>query len=121
MQNYSISGQIVLTNGSLRNIVSLQDITTTTSSNAIVNTVNVATGSWQVVDAGSNTNFRFGYFSNLDATSSLKIAVGSTGSYASLLLPGDFAILTNSGSAVVYVQATGASSPAQLQYIYTGI
>lgn len=120
-QNYVITGQIVVTNGTMRNIVSLTDQTNTTSSNAISNNQNVATGSWQALDTGSNATFRFGYFCNTDATSSLLIALGNTASNASVLLPGDFCILTGDGSATaVYIQASGSKSPVQLQYIYAG-
>ena len=119
MQTFSISGQITLTNGTLRTQVSLADSNTTTSTQGLSN-VQTISNSWTVIDPGSNTSFRFGYFNNLDATASVKIAIGNTSSYASLLLPGDFCFLTNSSSAVVYAQATGATS-AQLQYIYVGI
>ena len=116
-QTYTLSGQLIVTNNNLRNIVTLQNNVTTTGSNSLANTMNVPTGAWQTIDQQSNSDFRFGFFTNLDLTSSLKIAIGNTGSYASLLLPGDNVILTNSGSASLYVQATGASSPALMQYV----
>lgn len=119
-QAYTISGQITVNNNNVRTIVTLTDTTTTTSSNAISNNVNVATGSWQVLDSGSNTTFRFGYFANTDLTSSVKIAMGSTASNASILQPGDFCILTNNTSSVIYLQATGSNSPVLLQYVYSG-
>lgn len=119
-QNLSLSGQIVVTNGGLRNIITLNDTLNTTSSTAIVNNQTVVTGSWQVVDSGSNTNLRFIYLSNTDTTSSVKIAFGNTTSLASVLQPTDFCILTYTGSTTIYAQATGSNASVVLQYLYLG-
>jgi hypothetical protein len=118
MQQYSITGQLVVTNNNLRNMVTLVENTTTSGSNSITNTSNIPTGStWTVLPSGSNSDFRLGYFSNLDVSASIKIAIGNTASYASNLQLGDFCILTNSGSAQLYALATGSLLPALLQYI----
>jgi hypothetical protein len=118
-QTIQIRGQVSLSNSNLVTTINLTDTLTTTGNNSISNNANIATGSWQVLDQGSNGDFRIGYFANLDATSSIKIAIGSTGtaSYAAMLLPGDIAIIPNSGSAVIYAQAVGAHSPVILQYL----
>lgn len=119
-QQYTIQGQLTLTNNNVRTIVSLADSTTCTSSTALINNVSLDTGSWVALNTGSNTTFRFGYFSNTNATSSVKIAVGSTGSNASILQPSDFCILTNNAAAQVYAYASGSASPVILQYLYAG-
>lgn len=116
-QQYTVSGQIVVTNNNLRNIITLSENVSTTGSNSIANTANIPTGSsWTLLPSGSNTDFRFGYFANLDNSASIYIAIGNTASYASLLKVGDFCILTNSGSANLYAMATGSLQPAILQY-----
>src|ERR1039458_7564411 len=98
-QTYTISGQLVLTNNNIRNIATLSENTTTSGSNSIANTANIPVGStWTSLPTGSIGDFRFGYFSNLDVSASIKIAIGNTASYASNLQLGDFCVLTNSGS-----------------------
>ena len=119
MQTLNIGGQISLVNNNLKTVVSLSDNLTTTGSNSLSNNANINTGSWQVLDQGSNGDFRYGYFSNLSLTSSIKIALNSTGSYSSWLQPGDVSVLANSGSAVLYAYASGSQSPAILQYLIT--
>lgn len=114
-----VSGQITLTNTNLRNVGTLTLNLTTTGSNNISNVMNVPTGSWSTVSQGSNGDFRWGYFVNLDLTSSVAIAISSSASVASYLRPGDWVVLTYSGSPAVYVSASGASSPALVQYIIT--
>lgn len=116
-QTYTVSGQIVLSNNNLRNIVTLSENVTTSGSNSLTNTANIPTGSWTPIDQGSNSDFRFGYFTNLDATSSIWLALNNTSSFASFLQPGDLSIITNSGTASLYAKATGSNSPALLQYI----
>jgi hypothetical protein len=117
-QTYTISGQLVLNNDSCRTIATLSENTTTSGSNSIANTANIPTGSvWTMLPTGSIGDFRFGYFSNLDVSASIKIAIGNTASYASNLQIGDFCILTNIGSAQLYALATGSLLPALLQYI----
>jgi len=119
-QTYTISGQLVLTNNGLRNIVTLSENVTTSGSNSLANTANIPTGStWTVLPSGSIGDFRFGFFQNLDSSASIKIAIGSTAtaSYSNNLQVGDFCILTNSGSANIYALATGSTQPALLQYI----
>jgi len=74
------------------------------------------TGSWTLLPQGTNIDFRLGTFSNNDLTSSVYIALNQTASYASLLQPGDNALLTYSGSANVYAKAVGAHSPVSLSY-----
>jgi hypothetical protein len=121
MQSYSISGTVTVTNGSLRNIVSLADVNQTTGTNALTNNQSIPTGSWVALDTGSNATMRFAYIANTNETSSVKIASGNTASLASVLQPGDFCILTNTGSNALYAFASGSSSPVQLQYIYIGL
>jgi hypothetical protein len=118
-QQLTIGGSITLVNNNLRTIIGLSDSFTTTGSNSISSNANIPTGSWTVVDQGSDTNFRYGFFTNLDPTSSCKIAINSTGSYSNWLQPGDVAVVANSGSAVIYAQAYGANSPIILQYLLT--
>jgi hypothetical protein len=120
-QNIVIGGSITLVNNNLRTVIALSDQFTTTGSNSISSNANIATGSWQVIDQGSDTNYRYGFFTNLDATSSVKLAINSAGtsSYAAWLQPGDVAIIPNIGSAVLYAQATGSHSPIILQYLLT--
>lgn len=113
----NINGQVVLTNTNLRNVASITTALTTTGSNNISNVQNVTTGSWSTISQGSNADFRFGYFVNLDATSSVAIALNSSASVASYLLPGDFCILTYSGSPALYASASGANGTVLLQYI----
>lgn len=120
-QTYNIQGQITVTNNNIRNIVSLAEANTTTSSTVIVNNASIPTGSWVAIDSGSNTTFRFGYFCNTNLSSSVKIAVGGTGSNASILTPGDFCMLTYDSAVAIYAFATGSVSPVILQYIYAGI
>lgn len=114
-----IGGQVTVVSGLLRNIFGLSDQFTTTGSNFISNNASVNTGSWQIVDQASNTNFRYGFFTNTDATSSCKIAINTTAtsSYSAYLQPGDVCIIPNSGSCVIYAQAVGANSPIILQYL----
>jgi hypothetical protein len=73
------------------------------------------------VDQGSNSDFRYGFFSNLDATSSIYLAIGSasTSSYSAFLQPGDVAIIPNYGTTPIFAKATGSNSPAILQYLLT--
>jgi hypothetical protein len=117
-QTTTISGQLVNTNNNIKSIMSLQYALTPTGSNSIANSATVYTGSWQMVNQGSNSDFRFGYFSNLDTTSSVKLAIASTASYASWLMPGDLVVLTNSGSASIWAQAYGNNGTGSviLQY-----
>lgn len=119
-QQYTIQGLLTLTNNNVRTIVTLAESTTCTSSTAIMNNASLPTGSWIALDTGSNASFRFGYFSNTNETSSVKIALGSTASNASILQPGDFCILTNDAAAQVYAYASGSASPVILQYVYVG-
>lgn len=118
-QTIQIRGSVNLVNGNLVTTVNLADTLNITGSNSITNNANIATGSWQILDQASNNDFRIGYFANLDATSSCKIAISSAGtaSYAALLLPGDVAIIPNSGSTVIFAQAVGTKSPIVLQYL----
>lgn len=113
----NINGQVVLTNTNMRNIGAITTSLTTTGSNNISNVMNVTTGSWSVISQGSNADFRFGYFTNLDTTSSVAIAVSSSASVASYLLPGDFCILTYSGSPALYASGSGANGTVLLQYM----
>lgn len=117
----TIGGNITLVSNQLRSTVSLIDTLNTTSSNYVSNNQNIATGSWQLVDQGSNPNMRYFFGSNLNTTSSIKIAIGSTAtaSYSAYLNPGDVAIIPNqAGNNVpIFAYAVGASSPAILQYL----
>ena len=114
-----ISGQITLTNNNLRNIGALVTNLTTTGSNNLSNVQNITTGSWSVIQQGSNSDFRWGYFVNLDTTSSIAIAVSSSASVASFLAPGDWCVLTYSGSPNLYASGSGANGTVLLQYIIT--
>jgi hypothetical protein len=113
----NVSGQIVVTNSNLRNIATLSTALTTTGSNTIANVMNVTTGSWAVISQGSNADFRWGYFCNCDATSSVAIAVNSSASVASYLQPLDWCVLTYSGSPALYASGSGASGTILLQYV----
>ena len=115
----AVNGQITLTNNNLRNIGTLSTNMTTTGSNNISNVMNVTTGSWAVISQGSNADFRWGYFCNCDATSSVAIAVSSSASVASYLRPNDWCVLTYSGSAVLYASGSGANGTILLQYMLT--
>jgi hypothetical protein len=124
-QTINSNGQIVTVNNNLRQLFTLNQAITTTGSNSLANNANVTTGSWQVVDQGSNADFRYGYFANLDLTSSIKVAIttGGTTSFAVNLQPSDVAILCSSGSTVIYAQASGSNGQlngsAILQYFVT--
>ena len=117
MQTITINGQVSIISNNLRTVISLQDSLTTTGSNFLANNATIPTGSWTALDQGSNTNFRIGYFANLDTVDSIQLAIGSTGSYACWLQPEDVAILPNSGSCIIYAKAFGANSPVVLQYL----
>lgn len=114
-----INGQVTLTNTNLRNIGTLTTNLTTTGSNNVSNVANITTGSWSTISQGSNADFRWGYFVNLDATSSVAIAINSSASVASYLQPGDWCVLTYSGSPAIYASGSGASGTILLQYILT--
>lgn len=118
-QTISTNGQVTLINNNLRTTLNLVSTATTTGSNSIMNNANVVTGSWAQLDQASNTDYRYGFYANLSLTSSIKIAINSAGtsSWAAYLFPGDVAMIPNSGSSLVFVQATGSESPAILQYI----
>lgn len=118
-QTINLNGQLVLVNGNLRNLLNLALNITTTGSNSVCNNMNVTTGSWQQIPQGSNTDFRFGIFKNIDTVSTIKLAVTDSGtsSYATLLQPGDTAILTNNGAANLWAYASGSNGTAVLQYI----
>lgn len=120
-QQTTISGRVVGNNNNVQTVVSLQYILNSVGNNYVSTATPVPTGSWTPISQNNNTNFRFGYFTNLDISGSIKIAIGSTGSYASQLYPGDVAILTNSSSAQLWAQAynTVSSSVATLQYFIT--
>ena len=118
-QLINIGGQVTLTNNNLRTIISLVNSLNTTGDNSISTNANVTTAGWQVIDQGSNDDFRMGFFTNLNETSSIQLAINNTSSYAAWLQPGDVAILPNSGSCILYAQAIGASTPATLQYLLT--
>lgn len=118
----TIGGVVTLISSGLKTIISLSDNFNTTGSNFISNNANIPTGSWSVLDQGSDTNLRYGFFVNTDATSSVMLAINASGtsSYAAYLQPGDIAILPNVGSSVVlYAKATGSNSPVILQYLLT--
>ena len=117
----NIGSQVSFVAGQLKVVFPLVDSLTTTGSNFVANNANIVTGSWQVLDQASNTNFRYGFFANTDQTSSVKLAISAAGtsSYAAFLMPGDVCILPNSGSAVIYAEAVGANSPIILQYFLT--
>jgi hypothetical protein len=119
MQSINIGGQLTCVNGNIKTVISLTDSFTTTGSNSLSNTANIVTSSWVTIDQGSDTNFRYGYFTNASTSSTIQVAVGSTGSYALFLQPGDIGILANSGSAVLYAYASGSQSPALLGYFVT--
>lgn len=118
-QSINLTGQFTVNNGSLRNLINLATNTTTTGSNSICNNANVPSGSWSLIDQGSNADFRIGIFKNVDLTSSIKVALGSsaTSSFSSYLYPGDTAILYGSGSTSIYAFATGTNTTGSLQYI----
>lgn len=119
-QTISLSGQLISTNGNLKNLFTLTDSLTTTSSTSLTNNQAIPTGSWTSLDQGSNTDFRLGYFVNTDATASIKLAVNSTASYSAWLQPGDLALISNSGSATLYAQTfRSTGSNAVLQYFVT--
>jgi len=122
-QTTVISGQVVNTNNSIRSTLSLQYSLTPTGSNSIANSATITTGSWQVIDQGSNSDFRFGYFYNMDSTSSVKIAIGNTSSYSTWLQPNDVSLIANSGSSVIWAQAYGnnglPTGSMTLQYFLT--
>jgi hypothetical protein len=117
--NVTIGGQVTVVNSGLKSIINLSDSFTTTGSNSITNNANVSTSSWVVIDQGSNTNYRYGFYSNLSATSSIKLSLNVTTSYSAYLEPGDVAIIPNSGSAVIYATATSGdlNPPPILQYV----
>jgi len=120
-QSLTIGGTITLVNNNLRTLLNLTDTITTTSSNSITNNANINTSSWQVLDQGSNSNLRYAFFTNLDATSSCLIAMNTTAtsSYSALLQPGDVCIMPNSGSTILYAKATGSNPTIVLQYVAT--
>lgn len=118
----TVGGVVTLVSSGLKNVMTLADNFYTTGSNFIANNANVNTGSWQILDQGSDTNLRYGFFCNTDATSSVKLAINAAGtsSYAAFLMPGDCAIIPNLGSSVVlYAQATGSNPTIVLQYLVT--
>jgi len=120
IQTVNIGGQVTVVNNSLRSVIGLSDNFTTTGSNSITNNANISTGSWQVLDQGSNTSLKYMFATNLDATSSCYIAINSAGtsSYSAYLGPGDVAIIPNNGTSVVlYAKATGSHNPIILQYL----
>ena len=119
-QTLSIGVSITLVNNNLRTVIGLSDTFNTTGSNSLSSNANVNTGSWQVVDQGSNTNLRYLFANNLDLTSSVYIAIGSssTSSYSAFLLPGDVAIIPNNGSTVpIFAKAPGSNGTIILQYL----
>jgi hypothetical protein len=112
----TINGSFSLSNNGDTLSIALGNSITTTSSLYTANAVLVTTGSWQVIDQNKNNDFRIGVFGNNDLTQSLQIALGSTGSYASILQPSDSCILTNSGSTTLWAKSIGTKS-ALLSYI----
>lgn len=115
--NLNLGGQVTLSAGPQKATFNLADSYTQTGSNFISLAANITTGSWGVLSQGSNSDFRYGFFANLDATSSCYVAVNSTASYAALLGPGDVAAIPGSGSAVLYAKASGANGTIVLQYL----
>lgn len=83
----------------------------TTSGSGQFNNTTAITSSWQQLDQGGNKDFLFGAFTNTDLTSSIYIAAGNTGSYASLLNPNtlDQCVLVNSGSSTLWAKASSGS------------
>jgi hypothetical protein len=118
-QTINLNGQFTIVNSNLRTVVNLVRSIATTGSNSIANTANITTGSWTQIDQASNGDFRIGYFANLSTTSSVKVAINSagTGSYSTILFPGDVAVISNSGSVLLWAYASGSESPATLQYV----
>lgn len=115
--NVTSTGNVVITNGNIREQMSLTYVLTNTGSNNVSNAQNVITGStWTTINTGSLSDFRYGIFYNTNATSSVKIALSSSASYASDLQPGDYCILVGSGSIPIFAQATGASGTVIVQY-----
>jgi hypothetical protein len=113
----TIGGQITVVNAGLKSIISLTDSFVTTGSNSITNNATISTSSWVVIDQGSNTNYRYGFYSNLSATSSIKIGVNTSASYSTYLEPGDVAIIPASGSVIIYATATSGDLNPILQYV----
>lgn len=115
--NVNVSGTVTLVNGQIRDNMTLTYTLNNTGSNNVVNAQNITTGSWQAINTGSLSDFRWGIFYNTNLTSSCKVAISSSASYASDLQPGDYCIITNSGSVpAIWANATGASGTVVLQY-----
>jgi len=115
-QQINIQGSLGVVNNNQRFTSTLNGSLTTSGSNSVSIAANITTASFQALQSGSNVDFRIGCFTNNDLTSSIIIAIGGTGSWASILQPDDSCLLTYSASAVIYAKATGSHSPALLNY-----
>jgi len=114
---FQLSTIAKLTNNTTLNIpLSVPNIITT-GSNYTSLTPNV-TASWQQLDQGNNKDLLVGIFTNLDNTSSIYIALGNTGSVASILNPNtiDNCLLCYSGSTAIYAKSVGGNPSPQLNY-----
>jgi hypothetical protein len=108
-QKVTINGSYTLNNNG--NTVNVNLTNTISPSGSLFNASSmvVATGSWQVVDQNKNLDFRTGVFSNEDFSSSIRLAVGSTGSFQTLW-PQDSSTVNGSGSSTIWAQAIGSAS-----------
>jgi hypothetical protein len=113
----NLSGKLNLVNNQTIQFP-LQFIYTTSGSNFVANSANISTGSWQVVDQGNNSDLRLGAFTNMDASASIYLGIGGTGSF-SVMQPGDDNLITFTGSTVLWAMSKGAvsSSFAVLNYL----
>ena len=92
--------------------------TVTTSGSLYQNSTQPVTSSWQVLSQNKNNDFYIGAFTNNDATASIKLGVGGTGSYT-VLWPGFTNLLSYSGSTTLYASATSGSP--LLTYVAVGL
>lgn len=108
-QKVSINGSYSIVNNG--NTIPRKLTSTLTMSGSLFNvsSMTVATGSWQVIDQNKNVDFRSGVLTNNDTVSFIKYAVGNTGSFL-ILWPGDTNIISYSGSATLWAQATPSAS-----------
>ena len=116
----NIGGTVTYAYGSTTVTINLADSYTPTGSHFVEANESVPTGSWTTLPQGSNANNRYNFFVNTDLTSSCYISFStaslSANSYAALLGPGDIAMVPNSGTCILYAQASGGHSPILLTY-----
>jgi hypothetical protein len=106
----TINGSYVVTNTLTATTVSENLGGTLTMNGSLYNNAALlVTSSWQQISQNQNKDFRSGVFSNNDFTSSIRLAIGSTGSFF-VLWPQDSAMVGFSGSTTIWAQTNSGSA-----------